>query len=125
MTFSAWLFSAKLAWGKPWLRWTSVFVLLFPIAIGGLFLLKVMPSVQSQGSIVYHYNIYLGIDDVRTWWWAILLPFMWFLLALIDVVIAYGMYRVDAHFSFALVSFTIAWSLPWAGVLFYLYLFNV
>ncbi len=125
MTFSAWLFSAKLAWGKPWLRWSSIVALFAPISFGTLFLVKVMASVQSQGNIVYHYNIYLGIDDVRVWWWVILLPLMWFFLSLIDVVIAYGMYRIDSYFSAALVTFAIAWSFPWAGVLFYLYLFNV
>ena len=125
MTFSAWLFSAKLAWGKPWMRWLSLIALIFPIIVGNLFLLQVVPSAQSQGNIVYHYNIYLGIDDVRAWWWAILLPLTWFVLTLIDVVIAYGVYRIDSHFSAALISFSIAWSLPWAGALFYLYLFNV
>jgi len=125
MTFSAWLFSAKLAWGKPWMRWLSLGAIALPILVGAAYILQVLPSAQSRGSLVYHYNIYLGIDDVRTWVWALVLPIVWLLFTLADILVAYGMYRTDSHVSAALVSFALAWSLPWAGALFYLSLFNV
>jgi hypothetical protein len=125
MRFSAWLFSAKLAWGKAWMRWMSLIALALPILVGGTFLFQVLPGAQSRGNIVYHYNIYLGIDDVRAWWWAIVLPLVWLVLTLADIAVAYGVYRTDSHFSAALVSFAVAWGLPWAGALFYLSLFNV
>lgn len=125
MTFSAWLFSAKLAWGKPWMRWPSFVALALPLFLGLWFLLQVLPVAKASGSLVYHYNIYLGIDDVRTWWWAFILPLTWLVFTLADLVVAYGVYRTDTHLSAALVSFAVAWGLPWAGALFYLYLFNV
>lgn len=125
MTFSAWLFSAKLAWGKPWMRWLSLIALVLPMLTGSLFLFYVLPAAQSRGSLVYHYNIYLGIDDVRAWWWALALPIAWLVFTLGDLVVAYGMYRNDSYMSAALVSFAVAWGFPWAGALFYLSLFNV
>lgn len=103
----------------------SLGALALPILVGAAFLWQVVPSAQNRGSLVYHYNIYLGIDDVRTWWWALALPLAWLLFTLADLVVAYGMYRTDAHYSAALVSFAFAWCLPWAGALFYLSLFNV
>jgi len=107
------------------MRWTSLAALALPIFVGAAFLLQVLPAAQSRGSLVYHYNIYLGIDDVRAWWWAIALPAVWLLLTLADLGVAYGMYRTDSYLSGALVSFAVAWGLPWAGALFYLSLFNV
>lgn len=103
----------------------TLVALLLPILVGGTFLFQVLPAAQSRGNLVYHYNIYLGIDDVRTWWWVLALPLTWFTLTLADVVVAYGMYRNDSHLSVALVSFAVAWGLPWAGALFYLSLFNL
>lgn len=125
MTFSAWLFSAKLAWGKPWMRWFSILALALPLLVGTAFIFQVAPATQARGNLVYHYNIYLGIDDVRAWWWAIVLPSVWLGLTLADLVVAYGVYRTDAYASAALVSFAFAWGLPWAGALFYLSLFNL
>ena len=96
-----------------------------PLAVGGVFLASVLPSAQSRGNLVYHYNIYLGIDDVRSWVWVLALPAAWLLFTLGDVAVAYGMYRTDAHLSAALVTFAFAWGFPWALALFYLSLFNV
>lgn len=107
------------------MRWLSILALALPIFVGALFLFQTLPAAQNRGSLVYHYNIYLGIDDVRSWYWALLLPFTWFVLTLVDVAVAYGIYRTDAHLSAALVSFGLAWGLPWAGALFYLSLTNL
>jgi len=125
MVFSSWLFSAKLAWGRPWMRWLSLAAFIMPVIVGSLFIASVVPAVQLRGNLVYHYNIYLGIDDVRSWWWAIVLPLIWFICTLADLTVAFGLYRIDAYASAALVSFAVAWGLPWTGALFYLSLFNL
>ncbi len=89
------------------------------------FVLNVLPSAKSHGSLIYHYNIYLGIDDVRGWEWSLILPGIWLLMTLVDVALAYGEFRTDKHLSAALVSLALAWSFPWMGALFYLSILNL
>lgn len=125
MRASAWMFSARLAWQRPYFRWMSLTTLLLVAAGSAFFLWKVLPTRTHAGTVVLHYNIYVGIDEVRAWTWAFLLPSVWLLLTLIDLAVAYGSYRSDKHFAMSLMTFAFFWCLPWAGALFYLTLSNV
>lgn len=124
MTVDGWLFSAHLAWGKTWIRVATVFALAASLGVSAWFLAGVVPSARENGTFAYHYNIYLGIDDVRPWGWAFALPAAWVGLTALDLLIAYGLYRTDAVIASTLIALTALWALPWAGSLFYLALAN-
>lgn len=121
----AWLFSAKLAWDNLWIRWTSILTVLLVLGMSGFYLWNTLPSAQEHGYFVMHYNFYLGIDDVRSWPWLFFLPVVWLVMTLADILVAYGFYRQDSHLSLSLILLAFAWSLPWAGALFYLSFINL
>lgn len=125
MTGSAWWFSAKLAWSRTWLKWTASAALLIALLGSFAFLWSVGPTAQRAGTVILHYNIYLGIDEIRPWPWIFLLPAAWVSITALDLAFAFGLYRVDPHFSSSLVVLALAWALPWLGALFYLSLINV
>lgn len=123
-SFDAWLFSARLAWGRPWLRWASVVALIVSLGTGTWFVAQVFPSARANSTFAFHYNIYVGIDDLRGWGWVLVLPAAWLILTLSDILIAFGMYRADQILSSALVGLALLWSLPWTVALFYLTVIN-
>lgn len=125
MNLDAWWFSAKLAWGNLLIRWLTILTFFLVIAVSVFYIWHTLPAAQSRGYFVMHYNLYLGIDDVRSWPWLFLLPAVWLVFTLADIAAAFGSYRVDQHLSLSLVLLAFAWSLPWAGALFYLSLINL
>lgn len=120
----AWLFSARLAWGRPWLRWASVVAVVVSLATGTWFVSQVLPAARVNGTFAFHYNIYVGIDDLRGWGWVLVLPVAWLALTLSDILIAFGLYRADQILASSLVGLALLWSLPWAVGLFYLTVIN-
>lgn len=125
MKFDAWLFSAKLAWDNLWIRWLAILTVAIVLAMSAYYLWRTLPSAQEHDFVVMHYNVYLGIDDVRSWPWIFFLPTLWILLTLADIALAFGFYRADSQFSLSLILSAFAWSLPWAGALFYLSIINL
>lgn len=123
-SLDAWMLSARLAWGRPWFRVVTLAAFLFSVAVGVWFILQVLPSARTNGTFAYHYNIYVGIDDLRAWWWVFVLPGAWVLLTGLDIVLAYGTYRTDVVLSNALAVLALLWSLPWSVALFYLTVIN-
>ena len=121
----AYFFSAKQAWQRPFFRWGAILALACVFAGSGYFLWKVWPAHRQSGTIVTHYNIYLGIDQVSPWSWAWLLPGVWLAVTLADVALAYAMYRTDAYLAASLIVLACVWSLPWMGTLYHLTLINV
>lgn len=120
----AWALSARLAWAKPWLRFASLAALAISVAVGLWFIAQILPSARANGTFAYHYNIYVGIDDLRAWWWVFVLPGLWVGLTLIDLILAYGVYRTDVILANSLVTLALLWSLPWCVALFYLTVIN-
>lgn len=125
MTANAWLFSAKLAWSHKIFRWASLLAVASALVMSGFFLWHVFPSARTSGTFVLHYNIYLGIDEVRSWIWVFLPPLMWIGITLLDIGLALGIYRADAFFAWSLLALAAAWALPWSVALFYLTSMNV
>jgi hypothetical protein len=125
MSFEHWLFSARLAWQHPGLKWIAVTALLLVSLGSGYFLWRILPLRETRDTVVLHYNIYLGIDAVRHWSWALVLPATWLLFTLLDLAVSFSLYRSDAHLSFALAVLALAWSLPWTVALYYLTLVNL
>lgn len=124
MTVDGWLFSAHLAWGRMWIRLATVFALVVSLGVSAWFLASVVPEARTNGTFAYHYSIYLGIDDVRSWGWAFALPAVWIVFTAFDLLLAFGLYRTDAVIASTLIALTVLWALPWAGSLFYLALAN-
>ncbi|MDO8618225.1 MAG: hypothetical protein Q7N87_05070 [Candidatus Uhrbacteria bacterium] len=124
MHADAWLFSAKQAWQHLFFRWVAIASLLLVMVGSTYFLWKVVPMRKHHPAFVSHYNVYLGIDQVGSWTWAWILPGVWFLITLLDLVIAYGIYRTDFYLAASLLIVACAWGLPWMGALFYLTLVN-
>lgn len=78
----------------------------------------------SQKSFVFHYTVYLGIDDVRPIAWMAIWPLVWLVTSGLFLVCAYGSYRRDPQAGVAwlvLVSFS---ALPWILALHYLAVIN-
>lgn len=69
-----WKFSLDVAWDDPWYRWQATATLFVALAGSALFLWKMIPEGLRTGLLVLHYNLYVGIDDVRPWPWILLLP---------------------------------------------------
>ncbi len=84
-----------------------------------------IPAAKSHEFFVMHYNLYLGIDDVRNWQWLFFPPIVWIGITLLDIALAYGMYRTDSYFSLSLILLAFAWSLPFSVALFYLTFVNL
>ncbi len=123
-SLDTWLLSARLAWGRPALRVMSIAALVISIAVGVWFVAQVLPSARANGTFAYHYNIYVGIDDLREWWWVFVLPGVWIGLTVIDLLAAYGLYRTDDILASSLIILALLWSLPWSVALFYLTVIN-
>lgn len=125
MRWDAWRFSAKLAWQDPFVRWASISVVLFCTSISAFVLWKLIPIGLRSGVLTFHYNIYLGIDDVRSWPW-IFVPLAAMLVAfLLDIGLALGLYRKDMLAARAIVGLSLALCILWGAGLFFLTLVNL
>jgi len=125
MNWDAWVFSAKLAWHRPILRWTALMTLAIAVVGAAVFYYKVIPPRRHAGTAIIHYNIYLGIDDVRAWPWIFLFPSVWLLVSLVDLLVAFGYYHHDPFLSSSLIYLAFLSALPCAGALLYLARMNV
>lgn len=123
--FDAWIFSARRAWARPLIRWTTVASLVIIGAVSTVFLWQVIPARRQIGTFILHYNIYLGIDQVRPWSWVFLFPGVWIALALLDLLLAFGVYHHDPPFATSLVLLLLFISLPCSVGLYYLARINL
>ena len=117
--------SARLAWHRPLFRVLTILLMLFVVCMDAVFVVKTAPTVHAATTFVLHYNVYLGIDDVRSWGWVFFWPGIWLGASLAGIVAALSVYQRDALLAFGLMSWMIAWSIPWAMGLFYLMTLNV
>lgn len=89
------------------------------------FLLSVIPlGHQGHGTLVLHYNVYLGIDDVRAWSWILLLPAVWLVMSVLDLFVAYGLHRRDPQAATGLLVLGCASCIPWMMLFYYLIFMN-
>ena len=125
MTWEAWKFSAKLAWQDRYLRILGISTLVAFVVWTGFFSWRLIPEGMRSGVLVMHYNVYLGIDDVRPWPWIALSPSAFLALYTIDLVIAAGMYRSDAIAARALATIGSVTGILWGISSFFLILVNL
>ncbi len=123
--WDVWANSAKRTWQRPLLRWTTILTLAIIVGGSALFLWRVIPLRRATGTVVVHYNIYLGIDDIRPLSFVFLLPAVWFGIVLIDFLVAYGSYRHDPHFASSLIFLAFLSTIPCLIGLYYLARMNV
>lgn len=121
---AAWLFSAKLAWSRHWIKFATFAALGLSVAGSIWFLGRVVPIAEASGTFAYHYTIYFGIDDLRPWWWVFILPAVWVGMTIIDLLFAYGTYRKEPILASCLFAMAALWGIPWLFTLFYLALIN-
>jgi|JI8StandDraft_1071087.scaffolds.fasta_scaffold37463_6 hypothetical protein len=125
MNWSAWLLSAKLAWGKPFIRWATITSVVLCVGTSALFIAAVLPEAVRNSAFAFHYNVYFGIDEVRDWPWIFFLPGLWLLLTVIDCLVAFGLYRTDAVLANASAALALTWAVPWMSYFFYLSILNI
>lgn len=117
--------SARLAWHRPTFRVLTILLILFVVLMDAVFLGRTIPVVRAASTVILHYNVYLGIDDVRWWGWVFLWPGLWMGGSFAGLLAALGVYQRDALLAYGLVGWLIAWSVPWSMGLFYLMTLNV
>jgi hypothetical protein len=104
MTLEEWKFSLEVAWDDPWYRWQSI-VTIAATAIGSLFFLwRLIPEGLRSGVLVFHYNLYFGIDEVLPWQWIFAYPAALMLIVLINFFAAGDLFRKDRIASRALLT---------------------
>jgi hypothetical protein len=125
MTFEAWLFSAKRAWQNPWVKTVTIVTVACVFSTTIWFCTRVIGlRTIDQGHLVLHYTIEGGIDAIRVWQAAFLLPLTWCLFTGLDLVWAFGVYREDAYQAWMFFMLALAWSIPWMFTLWHLIRIN-
>ena len=78
----------------------------------------------NAGLLILHYNVYTGIDAIRPWGFAYLLPLVWLLFTCVDMAWAFGVYREDSYQAWTFLLLASAWSIPWIMTLWHLVRIN-
>lgn len=124
MQWSAWKLSARLAWSS-WLYRIFTFWTVLCLTFGiGWYLARLAGVDTAQGSFVFHYTVYLGIDDVRPLAWLAIWPLLWLVMSLLGLGFAYGVYRRDRHAGLAWLALVSLSAVPWLLALHYLAAIN-
>lgn len=125
MSLASLKLSAQLAWQDGWVRWTFAAAAALLLVWGGFFLWRLVPEGQRAGILVYHYNPYFGIDDVRPWRWIALQPLSIGFLLVTDAIFAAGVYRHDRMAARALAAGGVALVILWVIASFFLIAINI
>lgn len=117
--------SARLAWRRPWFRVLSLLLILFVVGSNVAYLLRMQPVIRDASTMVFHANVYVGIDDVRSWPWMFLWPAVWQAFAIGSIVAACAVYQRDSLLAYSILVWCLFWSCPWAIGLVYLFSFTL
>jgi hypothetical protein len=125
MRWGEWKFSAQRAVQDPWIRWTTVIAVVLLVAASVFYLARVIPAGWQSGLTTLHYNVYLGIDDVRAWQWAFSIPALALAVLAVDTLVALGLFRQDPIASRTLTATGLAAIIIWSVAVLFLVLVNV
>lgn len=95
MRLGAWFYSVQHAWRKSFFRLITIGLAVFYVVTTCIFFWLILPARKQSGTLIVHYNIYFGIDDVRQWAWIFLLPCLWLFFLVCDVVFALSISKYD------------------------------
>ena len=124
MRWGEWKFSAQRAVQDPWIRWTTVSTVVLLVGMSAYYLIRVLPDGWRSGATTLHYNVYLGIDDVRPWPWAFAVPGIAIAVAALDTLVALGLHRQDTLASRTLAVVGLVSAVLWTVAVFFLVLVN-
>ncbi|MEN9557900.1 MAG: hypothetical protein RL141_269 [Candidatus Parcubacteria bacterium] len=90
-----WKFSLGVAWDDPWYRWQSLATAMVATVGVFLFLWRMIPEGVRSGLLVFHYNLYIGIDEVQPW--PVVIPLVLAFLAVVgaDLLASGFLFRRD------------------------------
>lgn len=125
MRWEDWKFSARLGWQDPYIRWIAIASLLLVSITGGILLLKLLPEGWRSGVITMHYNIYLGIDDVRPWPWIFVVPSSALGATIANILLALGLFWRHGLASRTLLTAGLAVGIVWSIGVFFLIRVNL
>jgi len=95
MNADEWRLSFEIAWDDPWFRSQSIATIAGCMTGILLFLMRLIPAGLRDGVVVFHYNAYLGIDEVHHWMWSIIFSLILFFIVILDIALAIHLFRKD------------------------------
>jgi len=125
MRWAEWRFSAKLGWQNRFIRWLTIVNALVIVFMSVFVLWRLIPEGLRASVLTMHYNVYLGIDDVRDWRWIFLLPGAMLVVFAGNLLFALGIYRHHALAAKVLVAFSSALTVLWCVGSFFIVLVNL
>ena len=125
MQRDAWMMSTRLAWQRPWFRVLSLLLLACMFLVNTVFFTGMLPLMREAKTLIYHTNVYNGIDDVRTWVWVFVWPAFWTGSVLAGVGTASISFKRDMALAYGILVWLVLWSLPWMIGFFYLLSINL
>jgi hypothetical protein len=92
---SEWRFSLEVAWDDPWFRWQTIATIL--VYLAGLFFWfkRMIPMGLRDGLLVFHYNPYLGIDEIQPWEMVFVYAMIVLVVLCINFVLSFQLFRHD------------------------------
>lgn len=125
MRVETWMSSVKKAWQDPFMKIMTVLIGLIYLSVSSWLLIRVYRAELPNGGIVFHYNSYVGIDQLadRIWIWAF--PFVWGCMLILDVFLGYIWFREHTKVSYSLLITGFIWSLMCSWFLFTLVQFSL
>lgn len=124
MLWSAWRLSARLALSSWLYRILTLWTILCLLVGIGWYIVQLAGVDPTQKSFVFHYTVYLGIDDVRPLIWLAIWPSVWLITSISFLLCAYGFYRRDLYAGTAWLVLTSLSAVPWLLALHYLAVIN-
>ena len=125
MTLDEWHFSTRMAWENPFMRWTSIGILIFLLAVSIYGAIRLTTAALPSGFIVTHYTVYLGIDQVLPMPWLFVILLTPLVLVFLTLFAAFGFFREDAVASNALLLLSLFSTLVWTIQLYHLIKINI
>ena len=125
MALTEFKLSARRAWQNPFIRWNLIADLVVVVSGGAFLLWRMVPEGLRSGVLVMHYNIFLGIDNVQSWWWIVLIPGSMLGVLLLNYLLAFYLFRLDALAAKTLAGLTSLLIIIWSVSSFFLMLVNI
>lgn len=125
MKWEEWRFSTKLALQDSFVRWMTLVTLVLYSGMTTFVLWKLIPLGLRSGLLTFHYNIYLGIDDVRPWEWIFFPLGIMLGVIIVNTFFAFRIFRTDKLGARTLVALSSAVCVLWVAGMFFLTMVNL